>query len=97
MQPGRFVSLWFLFLGTLMLANLVLGVLFGELQVDLSMRTLGWLLPGIGTLVFGIDRIRSPEQEEWPEEYGLWMYGATLFLVGLTGWFLYMLSIELPL
>ena len=90
MQPGRFVSLWFLFLGALMLVPFVLGVAFGEVQLQLSLNTLGILLPGIGSLFMGVSRIRNPEQEEWPEEYGLWTYAAVLFLVGGTVWLLYL-------
>ena len=94
MQPGRFVTLWFLSLGTLMLASAVLGVAFGELELGLSVATLGWILPGIGTLVLGIDRIRNPEQEEWPSEFGLWTYAAGLFLAGYAVWFLYVLVVD---
>lgn len=88
-QPGRFVSLWFLYLGALMLVPFVLGVAFGEVQLQLSLTTLGILLPAIASIFMGVSRMRDPEQEEWPEEYGLWTYAAVLFLAGGTVWLLY--------
>lgn len=91
MTPGRFVSLWFLYLGSLILLQYVLGVALGDLQVRISLGSFGWLVPGATGLYFGITRLRHPEQEKWPSDYGLWTYGAASVLVIATGWLLYAL------
>ncbi|SIS03444.1 hypothetical protein [Natronorubrum thiooxidans] len=91
MNPGRFVSVWFLCVGTLLLLSFLFGVASGELQVGLSAATFGALTPGIATLFIGVHRISNPTEETWPEEYGVWTYVASLFLVGMAGWLVYIL------
>ena len=87
MKPGRFVSLWFLYLGALELSRFVLGLALGEIQFNVY--GLAVFLPGFAALIMGVDRVLHPAHEDWPAEYGLWTYAAALFLVGMTAWLLY--------
>lgn len=73
-----------------MLAGFLYEVVTGQYQFQSIIYTLTILVPAVAALFLGITRIRNPEQEKWPEEYGLWTYLAVLFLAGMTGWFLYL-------
>lgn len=86
MHPGRFVSLWFIYLGSLMLVSFLHQVAIGQHQLGLAIDTVSALLVAFATLSIGVFRILYPEAEAWPETYGLWAYVAGLLLVVMTVW-----------
>lgn len=89
MNPGRFVSLSLLYLGMLWLVGFLYEVATGQYHTQSLLYTLAIVLPPLTLLGMGVVRIENAEQEEWPQEYGRWIYGAIIFLVGMTGWFVY--------
>lgn len=95
MQPGRFVTVWMLSLGGLMIIQFVVGVAIGEVEIGLTMSALGIILPAIGVSAVGLSRLRNPRQEETPEDYGIWLYPALGFLLLMAVWMVYQLAIEL--
>lgn len=96
MQPGRFVSLGFVYVGMVALVQFGLGVALVE-QYRLTVGAVGVLVPGLVALYFGIDRIRRPEEKEgWPAEYGIWTGLAVVGLVGYTVWIAHLLTTSLP-
>ena len=96
MQPGRLVSLCFVYVGLVALAHFGLGLALVE-RYRLTVGAVGVLVPGLVALYFGIDRIRHPEEkEEWPAEYGIWTGLAVAGIVGYTAWIAYLLTTSLP-
>lgn len=89
MTPGRFVSLWLLAIGVLSLLQFALGIASGAIEPRVSVYVLALVLPAVGALSVGLDRMRRPDGEKRPATYGAWTYPAILFLVAAAGWFLF--------
>ena len=95
MTPGRFVTVWMLSLGVLMVIQFLVGVLIGEVEIGLTVSALGIILPAIGVIAVGFSRLRNPKQEMRPADYGIWLYPAVSFLLLFVVWMVYHLAIVL--
>jgi hypothetical protein len=84
MQPGRFVTLCFLYSGLVLLAQYAL---FSE--ISLALGSLSQLAIGLAVLVTGLLRLRLPREEaDNPSSWGLFTGAMALLSVLLTVLFL---------
>lgn len=84
MQPGRFVTLCFVYSGALLLGQYVLFAEFG-----LNLGSLSQLGIGLVVLATGLARLWYPREEaENPSSWGLFTGAMALLAVLLTGLFL---------
>jgi hypothetical protein len=90
MQPGRFVTLCFLYSGLLLLAQFVA---FSGLRLDLgSLSQLGIALV---VLLTGVARLWLPDEEATnPSSWGLFTAGMAVLAVSLTVLFLAQLALQ---
>lgn len=80
MEPGRFVSYIFVYLGALWSVEYYL--LYG---IDFGFPAIMYLAGGSFFLVYGLYRRMNPEfQENYPEEHGVETYGFAVIAVILT-------------
>lgn len=80
MQPGRFVTLCFVYSGMLLLAQYAL---FAELGLDLA--SLSQLGIGLVVLLTGLVRLRYPgEEADNPAEWGLFTGAMAVLAIALT-------------
>jgi len=80
MQAGRFVTLCFVYSGSILLAQYL-----AVYSVSFELAALAQLGVGFSILAIGLLRLRNPEEEaQNPAEYGLLTYGLAALSVLIT-------------